>query len=180
MSANLDERNVGGYPVADGRDDTYFPVYVGPPALAAPRQRFRTSRWPLALVGKGVGLLAQRDPHRRTRKLEIFPQGVDEITQVGLRHGVRARAEQHETRRPRLGLRNAIQLQPPALHRRRRIGVHRLLEPAVEGSGRHPPVPYRVSLFDRAHQAVDAFAHQAGHGNDRRALEPDLGEFSPD
>ena len=34
MSAALDEGNVGGYSVAYGRDDTYFPVYVTA-ALAA-------------------------------------------------------------------------------------------------------------------------------------------------
>src|ERR1700682_80517 len=65
-------------------------------------------RWPLALVGERVGFLAQRDPHRRARKLEEFTQGVDEIAKVGLRHRVRARAEQDETRRPRLGLCNVI------------------------------------------------------------------------
>jgi hypothetical protein len=34
MSATLDERNVGGYSVAYGRDDVYFPVYITA-ALAA-------------------------------------------------------------------------------------------------------------------------------------------------
>src|SRR5258706_13844119 len=34
MSANLNERNVGGYSVAYRRDDTHFPVYVTA-ALAA-------------------------------------------------------------------------------------------------------------------------------------------------
>src|SRR3981189_1722689 len=41
MSANLDERNAGGYSVAYGRDDTHFPVYVTA-ALAAV---FFTAAW---------------------------------------------------------------------------------------------------------------------------------------
>src|SRR3984893_10874938 len=41
MSANLDERNAGGYSVAYGRDDAYFPVYVTA-ALAA---IFLTAAW---------------------------------------------------------------------------------------------------------------------------------------
>ncbi|HEY3792333.1 MAG TPA: hypothetical protein VGM09_10925, partial [Bradyrhizobium sp.] len=41
MSANLDERNAGGYSVAYSRDDTYFPVYVTA-ALAAV---FVTASW---------------------------------------------------------------------------------------------------------------------------------------
>jgi hypothetical protein len=41
MSANLDERNAGGYSVAYGRDDSYFPVYVTA-ALAA---IFFTAAW---------------------------------------------------------------------------------------------------------------------------------------
>ena len=41
MSANLDERNVGGYSVAYRRDDTHFPVYVTA-ALAA---MFFTAAW---------------------------------------------------------------------------------------------------------------------------------------
>src|SRR4030088_3046362 len=41
MSANLDERNVGGYSVAYRRDDTTFRVYV-PAALAA---MFSTAAW---------------------------------------------------------------------------------------------------------------------------------------
>jgi hypothetical protein len=41
MSANLDERNAGGYSVAYGRDDIYFPVYVTA-ALAA---IFLTAAW---------------------------------------------------------------------------------------------------------------------------------------
>src|SRR6202047_4462055 len=41
MSANLDERNVGGYAVAYRRDDTNFPVYVTA-ALAAV---FFTAAW---------------------------------------------------------------------------------------------------------------------------------------
>src|SRR3984893_19383559 len=71
------------------------------------------SRWPLALVRERIGLLAQVDPHRRARKFEKLTQGVDEIAQVGLRHGVRARTEQYETRRPRLGLGDVIQVQTP-------------------------------------------------------------------
>jgi hypothetical protein len=57
MSANLDERNVGGYSVAYSRDDTYFPVYITA-ALAA---IFLTAAWisgaiywlPLALAAAG-------------------------------------------------------------------------------------------------------------------------------
>src|ERR1700748_879357 len=41
MSGNLDERNAGGYSVAYGRDDAYFPVYVTA-ALAA---IFLTAAW---------------------------------------------------------------------------------------------------------------------------------------
>jgi hypothetical protein len=41
MSANVDERSVGGYSVAYQRDDTYFPVYVTA-ALAA---IFVTAAW---------------------------------------------------------------------------------------------------------------------------------------
>lgn len=41
MSANLDERNAGGYSVAYSRDDTYFPIYVTA-ALAAV---FVTASW---------------------------------------------------------------------------------------------------------------------------------------
>ena len=42
-----------------------------------------------------------------------------------------ALAEQHEARRPGLGLRDVIELEPAARHRRRRIGRDRLLEPAI-------------------------------------------------
>src|SRR4029077_12149201 len=41
MSATLDERNAGGYSVAYGRDDVYFPVYITA-ALAA---IFLTAAW---------------------------------------------------------------------------------------------------------------------------------------
>jgi len=41
MTAILDEKNVGGYSVAYGRDDTYFPVYITA-ALAA---IFVTAAW---------------------------------------------------------------------------------------------------------------------------------------
>ena len=41
MSANLDERNAGGYSVAYSRDDTYFPVY----ATAALAAVFVTASW---------------------------------------------------------------------------------------------------------------------------------------
>src|SRR5260370_38155921 len=41
MSANLDERNVGGYSIAYRRDDTNFPVYITA-ALAAV---FFTAAW---------------------------------------------------------------------------------------------------------------------------------------
>src|ERR1700731_4945497 len=61
MSANLDERNVGGYSVAYRRDDTHFPVYVTA-ALAA---MFFTAAWitgatywlALTLTAGGVPLL---------------------------------------------------------------------------------------------------------------------------
>jgi hypothetical protein len=41
MTATLDEKNVGGYSVAYGRDDTYFPLYITA-ALAA---IFVTAAW---------------------------------------------------------------------------------------------------------------------------------------
>src|ERR1700681_4120573 len=41
MSANLNERNVGGYSVAYRRDDTHFPVYV----TAAMAAMFFTAAW---------------------------------------------------------------------------------------------------------------------------------------
>ena len=41
MSANLDERNAGGYSVAYGRDDIYFPVYI----TAALTLIFLTAAW---------------------------------------------------------------------------------------------------------------------------------------
>src|SRR6266852_5474965 len=41
MSATLDEGNVGGYSVAYGRDDTYFPVYI----TAALALIFLTAAW---------------------------------------------------------------------------------------------------------------------------------------
>jgi hypothetical protein len=41
MSANLDERNAGGYSVAYSRDDTYFPVYI----TAALALIFFTAAW---------------------------------------------------------------------------------------------------------------------------------------
>ena len=41
MIASLDEGNVGGYSVAYGRDDSYFPVYITA-ALAA---IFLTATW---------------------------------------------------------------------------------------------------------------------------------------
>ena len=98
-------------------------------------------------------------------------QAVGEIAQIGRRHRVGTRAEQDETRRARLGLRDVVQLQPAARHRRRRIGVDRLLEPAIERRRRHALVPDRIGLHDRGHQPVDALAHQARHRDDRRALD---------
>src|SRR4051794_41333466 len=88
------------------------------------------SRWALALVGERVGLFAQRDPHRRAGELEILAQRIHEIAQIGLRHGVGARAEQDETRRTRLGLGDVVQLQPAARYGGEREGfVCPLLEP---------------------------------------------------
>jgi hypothetical protein len=118
----------------------------------------------------GVEVTALSD--RRARQFEHLAQGVGEVAKVGLRHGVGARAEQHEARRPRLGLRYIIQLQPPARYRRRRVGIDGLLEPAIERRGRHPLVPDRVGPLDRAHQPIDPLAHEAGYRNHRHA--PDL------
>ena len=39
-------------------------------------------------MSKRIGLLTQRDPHRRAGQIECFPQRVGEIAQVGSRHGV--------------------------------------------------------------------------------------------
>ena len=48
-------------------------------------------------------------------------QAVDEITLVGLRHGVGAGAENHKARRAGLGLRDVVELETPARNRRRRM-----------------------------------------------------------
>ena len=96
-----------------------------PPSLPAHDSRF-------LLCAKGLAFSRKRNPHRRARQVEGLAQRIGEIAQIGLRDGVGARAEQHEARRPRLGLRDVVQLQPPARYRRRRIGRDRLLEPAIE------------------------------------------------
>jgi hypothetical protein len=55
MMATLDERNVGGYSVAYGRDDTYFPVYI----TAALALIFCTTTWITgALYWLALALLA--------------------------------------------------------------------------------------------------------------------------
>ena len=83
MSATLDERNVGGYSVAYGRDDTYFPVYVTA-ALAA---IFFTAAWitgaiywvPLAVAAAGftyynIPLLETARPTIGANQYGIFIQ----------------------------------------------------------------------------------------------------------
>ena len=65
-----------------------------------------------------------------------------------------------------------FKLQPAAGNRRRRVGVDRLLDPAIEGGCRHALVPDRVGVLDCGHQAIDALAHQTGYCDDRNA--PDL------
>src|SRR3954453_24267808 len=72
------------------------------------------SRRALAFVSERVGFLAQRDPHRGAGQSEILAQRIHEIALIGLRNGVGAGAEQDETRRTRLGLRDVVQLQPAA------------------------------------------------------------------
>src|ERR1700730_5202919 len=149
--ATADLRQATSRPCQASAEESDLRSMITPPPNAQPvvgRPSTDYSRWPLALVGERIGLLAQADPHRRTRKFEKLTQGVDEIAQVGLRHGVRARTEQDETRRPRLGLGDVIQFQPSARHRRRRFVVDGLLDPAIKRSRRHPPVPHRARLFD--------------------------------
>lgn len=83
MIAALDERNVGGYSVAYGRDDTYFPVYVTA-ALAA---IFFTAAWitgaiywvPLAVAAAGftyynIPLLETARPTIGANQYGIFIQ----------------------------------------------------------------------------------------------------------
>ena len=65
MIAGLDEGNVGGYSVAYGREDIYFPVYVTA-ALAAV---FMTATWItgalywLVLGAAAAGLTVLNNPH---------------------------------------------------------------------------------------------------------------------
>src|SRR5207248_10066872 len=66
-----------------------------------------------------VVLLAQREADRRAGEIEGFAQAVDQRTLVVVRHRVGAGTEHHEARRTRLGLRDVVELEPPARHRGR-------------------------------------------------------------
>src|SRR5471030_24490 len=56
-----------------------------------------------------VAFLAQRQPDRRARKREALAQGIHQIALVGVGQRVGAGAEQHEARRPALGLGDVIE-----------------------------------------------------------------------
>src|ERR1700690_3583571 len=83
-----------------------------------------------------VAFLAQRQPDRRARKFKTLPQRIHQIALVGVGQRVGAGAEQHEARWPALGLGDVIEAEPAPRHRRRRMRVDRVLEPAIERSRR--------------------------------------------
>ena len=75
---------------------------------------------------------AQRQPDRHGIEAQFAADAVDQIALVALGQLVEPGAEQHEARRAGLGLGDVAQLDPLAARRGRRIGVERIVEPAVE------------------------------------------------
>src|SRR5690242_8666270 len=103
-----------------------------------PRCRSSWKRVNLALAAvavERVGAPSEIEPERDRADAEIAPHRVEEITPVALRKLFEPVAEHDEARRPRLHLGDVAQLDPLALGCRRRVGLDRLLEPAVELAG---------------------------------------------
>src|SRR5690606_6666827 len=112
----------------------------------------------VAALGIGIGPRLDRQPHRRAGHVETLAQAVDQITLVLVRHLRGAAGEQHERRRPRLGLGHVFRLDPAPGHRRRRVPLHGHGQPVVQVPRLDLHRPGLVRLQNRRHQPLDPLA----------------------
>src|ERR1700710_557423 len=92
-------------------------------------------------VSERVARRPSLQAHRHRAEAQFPADAVDQIAQIGVRELVDAGAEQDEARRPRVDLGDVSELDPFAARRRRRVLLDRVLEPAVELTGRDPLRP---------------------------------------
>src|SRR5690606_33055610 len=116
-----------------------------------------------SLLGERVLRAAQRQAHRHGPAVEVLADRIDQVALVARRQVVEAGAEDHEARRAGLDLGDVAQLDPPPAGRGRRIGLERLVEPAVERRGRYPATPLLAQLERGAEHLVEPLA---GHRRD--------------
>src|SRR5580698_3340956 len=106
-------------------------------------------------AGIGIGLGAQRQPDRRARQVKLFPQAIDQISAIRVGKLAGARGKQNESRRARFWLRDVIEAETPAAGSRWRMCADGFGEEAVERRSRHTPIPDRMALQHRRHQAIE-------------------------
>src|SRR5690606_27152179 len=91
---------------------------------------------PPSLLREGILRASQAEPHRDRAEPEVLADRVDQVALVARRQGIEARPEYYEARRTSLDLGDIAQLDPLPSRCRRRVGFHRLVEPAIERCGR--------------------------------------------
>src|SRR4051794_39815897 len=111
----------------------------GPTCRSDKRKRVNFSLAPAPI--ERIPASAEVEPQRHWAKLEIAAHGIEQIAPIALGQLFGAVAEHDECRRTRLHLGDVAELDPLTARRRRRIGLDRSLEPAIELARWHAPGP---------------------------------------
>src|SRR5690348_15127449 len=127
------------------------------------RDRAQTVKFALAAAlipgsVERVGPPAEVETKRHRAQVEVAPHRVQEVAAIAFRKFLEPVAEHNEARRPALHLRDVAELDPLAPRRRRRVGLDRSREPAVELPGRNALVPSLAKLERYLQHRVDALA----------------------
>src|ERR1043166_5371516 len=119
----------------------------------------------MALLGPQVEL------DRHVAKREMIPQRVEQVAMVRLVEQVGPVREDHNRRRIDRHLRDVVDLRHPVLSHRRRPGLDRLLDAAIEVCGRHAHRRLLVQVLSEVDDLLDVLAIFCGQERDRHVLQ---------